>query len=155
MNSPDNLTLVLNRTINVSPEKLYRCWTDIELMKEWFCPRPWRVTAGKLDVRAGGASDITMGGPNGEVHENPGIYLEVVPNEKLVFTDAYTRAWEPGAKPFMTGIITFEDLGDGRTNYTATVKHWTKEDCEAHVAMGFHDGWGKATDQLEALAVTL
>src|SRR3546814_14765609 len=85
-----------------------------------------------------------------------GVYLEVVKNEKIVFTDAYNRAWEPSDKPFFTGIVTFEDAkdekGDGKTRYTARALHWTAEDCEAHEKMGFHEGWGQVADQLAALA---
>ena len=54
---------------------------------------------------------------------NPGVYLEVVPNEKLVFTDACTSAWQPSEKPFFTGVITFEDAGPGETKYTARLAH--------------------------------
>lgn len=82
---------------------------------------------------------------------NRGVYLDVVPNERLVFTDAYVRAWEPSEKPFMTGILTFERTPEGKTKYTARVRHWTTEDREAHEKMGFHPGWDIATDQLEAL----
>jgi uncharacterized protein YndB with AHSA1/START domain len=71
-----------------------------------------------------------------------------------VFTDAYTAAWEPSGKPFMTVVLSFEDEG-GKTRYTARVQHWTEADREEHEKMGFHDGWGKATDQLEALVATL
>ena len=53
----------------------------------------------------------------------------------------------------MTGIITFEDLGGGRTRYTARARHWTVEDMKKHEEMGFHEGWGKATDQLAEFAV--
>lgn len=55
----------------------------------------------------------------------------------------------------MTGIITFEDLDGSRTQYTARVKHWTAEDMKKHEEMGFHEGWGKATDQLAEFAATL
>jgi hypothetical protein len=75
----------------------------------------------------------------------------VVKNEKLVFTDAYTRAWEPSAKPFMTAIVTFADEG-GKTRYTARALHWTAEDRKTHEDMGFHQGWGQCADQLAALA---
>jgi uncharacterized protein YndB with AHSA1/START domain len=105
-----------------------------------------------MDVRAGGSSLIIMRGPDGTEIRNPGVFLEVVKNEKLVFTDAYTRAWEPSEKPFMTAVLTFEDLGGGRTRYTARVFHWTVADRETHEKMGFHQGWGIATDQLTALA---
>jgi uncharacterized protein YndB with AHSA1/START domain len=59
------------------------------------------------------------------------------------------KAWEPSEKPFMTVILTFEDA-EGRTKYTATVRHWTLEDREAHEAMGFHQGWALCTEQLAA-----
>lgn len=143
--------LLLERVINATPDKLYRAWTEPELLKQWFCPKPFWVSHAEMDVRAGGASLIVMNGPNGEVMPNPGIYLEVAPNRRLVFTDAYTTAWEPSGKPFMTGIIQFEPVGTGQTRYTARVRHWSAEDRQAHVDMGFYEGWGKATDQLEEL----
>ncbi len=108
--TPDH-DLVPTRTINLPREKLYRCWTEPALLPHWFCPKPWGVARAELDVRSGGNSCIVMLSPDGQEFPNPGVYLEVVPNERLVFTDAYTKAWEPSAKPFMTGIITFEDHG--------------------------------------------
>ena len=143
--------LKLTRLIDAPREKLFRCWTDPTLIPLWFCPPPWSVSHVENDVRAGGSSLVVMKGPNGEKMPNPGVYLEVIPNEKLVFTDAYTKAWEPSAKPFMTGILTFEDE-DGQTRYTARLLHWTAEDKAQHEAMGFEQGWGISTDQLEALA---
>ncbi|RYD88139.1 MAG: polyketide cyclase [Sphingomonadales bacterium] len=146
--------LKLTRLIDASCENVFRCWTDPDLIPKWFCPPPWGVSKAEVDLRAGGSSLIVMRGPNGEEVPNPGIYLEVVPNEKLVFTDAYSGDWEPSGKPFMTGILTFEEEG-GKTRYTARVRHWTEEDLKQHEAMGFEQGWGIATDQLEALAKTL
>ena len=147
--------LVLTRVIDVPREKLWRCWTEPRLMLQWFTPAPWRTIHAETDVRPGGSSYVVMKGPEGQEMPNRGVYLEVVKNEKLVFTDAYTRAWEPSGKPFFTGILTFEDAGPGKTKYTARVVHWTREDCEAHDKMGFHQGWGIATDQMTALAKTL
>ena len=147
--------LELTRIIDVAADKLFRCWTAPDLLPIWFCPPPWTVSKAVMDVRPGGASLITMTGPAGEVVDNRGVYLEVVENRRLVFTDAYVEAWVPSAKPFMTGIVEFEDLGDGTTRYTATARHWTVADRETHEAMGFKEGWGVAADQMEALAKTL
>jgi uncharacterized protein YndB with AHSA1/START domain len=108
----------------------------------------------ELDVRPGGANRIVMRGPDGIDLPNRGVYLEVVRNERLVFTDAYTEAWAPSEKPFMTVILTFEDEG-GKTRYTARVRHWTVADREAHEKMGFHQGWGQCADQLAALVAKL
>jgi uncharacterized protein YndB with AHSA1/START domain len=147
--------LVITRDIDASRDKLFRCWTEPELIKQWFAPKPWVVTHAETDVRPGGASLVVMRGPDGQEFPNPGVYLEVVPNERIVATDAYTRAWEPSDKPFMTLILTFEDLGQGTTRYTARARHWTEADREAHEKMGFAEGWGRCTSQLAELAATL
>src|SRR6185295_16839673 len=136
-------------------EKVFRAWTEPELIKQWFTPRPWITPIVEVDLRPGGANLIVMRGPDGNEFPNRGIYLEVVRNERLVFTDAYTKAWEPSEKPFMTVVLTFEDAGSGRTNYTARVLHWTVADREAHEKMGFHEGWGQCATQLEAVASAL
>lgn len=150
----ETFELSLTRLIDAPRAVLYRCWTEPELIKQWFTPRPWTTPSVEMDVRAGGLSKMNFRGPQGQEFPNNGVYLEVVPNEKLVFTDAYTEAWVPSAKPFMTATITFTEEG-GKTRYNAVVRHWTAEDKAQHEKMGFHEGWGKATDQLEALAKTL
>ena len=151
---PDPRELVLLRDIDAPREKLFRAWTEPALMKQWFAPLPWIAPVVEVDVRPGGANLIVMRSPVGKDMPNRGVYLEVVPNERLVFTDAYVRAWEPSEKPFMTVILTFEDEG-GKTRYTARVRHWTVADREAHEKMGFHEGWGLCTDQLEALVAKI
>jgi uncharacterized protein YndB with AHSA1/START domain len=147
--------LVLTREMDVAPEKLFRCWTEPSLMKQWFVPKPWTIAKAETDLRAGGSSYIVMRNPEGQEFPMHGVYLEVVKNEKLVFTDAFTKAWEPSAKPFFTAIVTFADLGGGKTKYTAVARHWRAEDRDEHVKMGFHEGWGICADQLQALAKTL
>ena len=151
----DDRELVLTRIIDVPREKLYRCWTEPELMKQWFAPKPYETPVVKIDLRAGGSSLVVMKSPEGQEIPCPGIYLEVIPNEKLVFTDAFTSAWVPSQKPFMVATVTFEDLGGGKTRYTAVARHWSKEDRETHEKMGFHEGWGLCADQLAKLAATL
>ncbi len=147
---PGELDLVFHRIIDAPAKKVYQGWTDPEMIVKWFTPPPWKTVSAKLDVRPGGCSFIMMQGPDGTEMANPGVYLEVVPNKRLVITDAYTEAWIPSAKPFTTIDLNFEDLG-GKTKYTAIVRHWTLADKEAHEKMGFHTGWGAAADQLEAL----
>ncbi|WP_437968120.1 SRPBCC family protein [Sorangium sp. So ce260] len=142
--------LVLTRIIDAPREKVFRAWTDPELLKRWFAPHPFTTPVAELDVRPGGANLIVMRDPQGNEYPNRGVYLEVVENERLVFTDAYTKAWEPSKKPFMTVILTFEDQ-DGKTKYTARALHWTVADREAHEQMGFHEGWGQCAAQLEAV----
>ena len=147
--------LTLTRLMDVSPDKLFRCWTEPALMKQWFAPKPYTTPVAEVDLRPGGASMIVMKSPEGQEIPCPGQYLEIVPNRKIVATDAFVGDWQPkeGA-PFMTMILTFEPEGD-KTRYTAVVRHWTAEAKAQHEQMGFHKGWGQCADQLEALAKTL
>ncbi|WP_026870206.1 SRPBCC family protein [Inquilinus limosus] len=146
--------LVLTRLIDAPREKLFRAWTEPELMKQWFVPRPWTTPVIEVDLRPGGSNLIVMRSPEGNEFPNRGVYLEIIKNERLVFTDAYTKAWEPSEKPFFTGIITFEDEG-GKTRYTARALHWTVADREEHEKMGFHEGWGQCADQLAELVAKI
>jgi uncharacterized protein YndB with AHSA1/START domain len=150
----ENRELSLTRLINAPREKVYRAWTEPELLKQWFAPLPWTTPHAELNVRTGGGNVIVMRGPDGQEFPNRGIYLEVVKNERLVFTDAYTESWEPSQKPFMTVILTFEEH-EAKTKYTARVRHWTAADRETHEKMGFHAGWGKCADQLAALVARI
>ena len=143
--------LVLVREINAPREILYKCWTTPEHLVHWFVPKPHKVTACELDVRPGGKCNTAFE-VDGTEMMNHGVYLEVVPNEKLVFTDTYTEGWKPNPEPFMTAILTFEDIGNGRTRYTAVARHRTKETAESHKQMGFYDGWGTVVTQLEEYA---
>lgn len=154
-NFPADRELVLTRMIDAPRAALYRCWTEPSLMTRWFTPPPFETIRAETDVRPGGANLVVMRGPNGVEMPCRGVYLETVPDERLVFTDAFTSAWSPSEKPFMTAILTFEDGGEGRTRYTARVRHWSVADREQHEKMGFHEGWGIATDQLAALARSL
>jgi uncharacterized protein YndB with AHSA1/START domain len=141
--------LAICRIIDAPREKVYRAWTDPLVLPHWFCPKPWSVARAEMDVRFGGSSNIVMRSPDGQEFPNPGVYLEVVPGRKLVFTDAFTSAWQPSAKPFMVGTVTLEDEPGGKTRYTARVGHWSVADREQHEKMGFYEGWGIAADQLE------
>ncbi len=143
--------LVLVREINAPREILYNCWTTPEHLVHWFVPKPHKVTACELDVRPGGKCNTTFE-VDGTEMENNGVCLEVIPNEKLVFTDTYTEGWKPNPEPFMTAILTFEDIGNGRTRYTAVARHRSKETAESHKQMGFYDGWGTVVTQLEEYA---
>ena len=142
--------LAICRLIDAPPEKVFRAWTDPSLVKQWNVPKPWTISKCEMDVRPGGSSLMVMKSPEGQEMPCPGVFLEVVPNKKIVFTDAFTKAWEPSAKPFFVGVITLENEG-GKTKYTARAKHWTKEDRDAHEKMGFHEGWATCTDQMEEM----
>ncbi len=143
--------LSLSRIINAPPEKVFQVWADPELLIQWWAPLPYKTSQAVIDLRPGGAFNTTMHAPTGETHENFGVFLDVVPNRLLVFTDAFREGWIPGGRPFMTGYVTFEDAGNGATKYVARALHWTDEDKQTHKEMGFDEGWNAAADQMESL----
>ncbi|HWL56495.1 MAG TPA: SRPBCC family protein [Paracoccus sp. (in: a-proteobacteria)] len=147
--------LLLTRVLNAPRQKIWRCWSEPDLLKQWFCPRPWYVSDVRMELRPGGPFVTVLNGPEGESFENKGVFLEIVPEEGLVFTDAFEPGWRPAGKPFFVGRITMADAGEGRTDYQALAMHWTAESRDEHEEMGFYSGWGLAADQLEALAQTL
>lgn len=155
--TPDlKLDLVLERTIEIPPAKVWKAWTTPELMKEWFCPSPWKTIRCDIDLRPGGKFNTTMQGPNGETHSADGCYLEIVENERLIWTDALSAGYRPSSKPndcfnsFFTAALLLEPHGTG-TKYTAVGIHSDEAARKKHEEMGFHEGWGKALDQLIAL----
>jgi uncharacterized protein YndB with AHSA1/START domain len=149
--------LVISLLLDAPRDKLFRGWTEPKLAKQWFAPKAWRVVLVELDPRPGGTFHLVMRGPDGEGSENssvPGVYLDVVKNEKIVFTDAFAPGWVPAGRPFMTAEVTFKDEG-GKTRYVARARHWSVEARDEHDKMGFHEGWTQCARQLEALAKTL
>ena len=153
--SVEGRDLILTRIIDAPCEKVFRAWTEPALLKQWFAPLPWTTPTAEVDVRAGGSNLFLMRGPDGNEFPSRGVYLEVVKNERLVFTDAFTQAWEPSEKAFMTVVVTFEDEGGDKTKYMARVRHWTVADREAHEKMGFHEGWAICAEQLAAVVAAL
>jgi uncharacterized protein YndB with AHSA1/START domain len=147
--------LVLTRVLSAPPDKLWRCWVEPELLKQWFCPKPWYVSQARIDLRPGGEFFALMNGPNGEQVGEPGVFLDVVENKRLVFTDAFRPGWRPSGRPFMAAEVLFEKVSSAETRYTARAMHWNAEARKEHEEMGFHEGWGRSTGQLEAVAKTL
>ena len=143
--------LMLTRVIDAPRRNLFRAWTEPKLIVQWFTPPPFKTIDAQVDLRPGGRFFTLMQSPEGEQMPNDGVFLEVVPDEKLVFTDTYTAGWIPNPSPFMTAILTLEDC-DGGTRYTARALHKDDADRQKHADMGFVNGWGKALDQLVAIA---
>ncbi|MDZ4094871.1 MAG: SRPBCC family protein [Paracoccaceae bacterium] len=150
------LDLELNRLLKAPPAKVWCCWTEPALLMQWFAPKPVITTEAIMDVRAGGRFFTKMVMPDGTEYPNDGSFLQVIPELRLVFTDIFTADWCPVAAPGLgfSAILDFAPEGGG-TRYTARARHRTPDQMKQHADMGFHDGWGAATTQLELLAASL
>jgi len=149
----NELDLVLERVVDVSPELVFKAWTTPKHLMPWFCPKPYRTVECEIDLKPGGKFFAQMVDPDGnKLPAEPGCYLEIVPNRKLVWTSALGpgyRPFNPASAPwFFTAVLTFEPHGIGGCTYTATAIHATKEHADAHEKMGFSQGWGKVLEQL-------
>lgn len=153
------LDLVLERTTDVPPEKIWRVWTDPELMKKWFCPKPWQTTEAEIEMFPGGMFRTVMRGPNGEEGRGTGCILVVKEGQELVWTSALLPGYRPapatedGDFPF-TAVVQMERQGNV-TKYTAIAIHRDEAGRTAHEKMGFHEGWGAAYEQMIELCKSL
>jgi uncharacterized protein YndB with AHSA1/START domain len=142
--------LVLTRLIDAPRERVYDAW--INRLPEWWGPHGFITPVCEMALRAGGVFRTVLRAPDGTEYPTRGVFLEVVPNERVVFTDAFDSGWEPHPDIFFTAITTFESLPGGKTRVTARALHWTAESFRRHEQMGFHHGWGESLDRLAALA---
>lgn len=146
----NNNELAVSRYIEAPVDRVWQLMT--ERLPDWWCPRPWTTQLIELDWRAGGRMALLMRGPDGEESPVEGVFLEVTPPHRMVFTDAVNANWQPRG-PFMIGIIELTPQGSG-THYSATSRHWSTEAMEQHRKMGFHEGWSAVAEQLAQLAQT-
>ena len=146
--------LAIVRILDAPRATVWRCWTEADLLKQWFCPRPWTVPEARFDLKPGGRMNTLMAGPDGERVENVGVWLEIQPQESLTFTDAYSEGFIPRAESFMTGYVRLSDEPGGGTRMIWGARHKSAEDVRNHLEMGFEQGWGAAAQQLEDLAKT-
>jgi len=148
------LDLELSRIVKVPREVIWKAWTEPEHIVKWFTPAPWKTVSCEVDLRPGGIFRAMMRSPEGkDTNEPAGCYLEIVRPERLVWTTVLGPGYRPVANPFLafTAILTFDEVRSG-TRYTARVLHKDAADRQRHAEMGFDSGWGKALDQLVAIA---
>ncbi|EQC44981.1 hypothetical protein M899_0507 [Bacteriovorax sp. BSW11_IV] len=145
----DKLDLVLERVVDVSPELIFKAWTDAKGIKNWFCPSPWSVCECRIDLRPGGEFFTKMKSPDGEEFPNSGCYLEIVPNRKIVWTDCLDSDFRPRENGFFTAKLELTPEGSG-TRYRATALHKDEQTRQKHAEMGFETGWGIVLDQMLA-----
>ena len=146
--------LRIDRPMRASPEAIWRCWTDEALFEQWFTPPPVKVVSRDYDFQPGGRCHVVMKLPDGTLMPSDGCFLLVEPCRRLIFGDALTAGFRPGAQPFMTADIRLTPT-EGGTHYAVHVMHVDAEGRKAHEKMGFHDGWGTTMALLDELAAAL
>src|SRR4051812_41698803 len=158
-----NHDLVLERIVDVPKELVWAAWTKPEHIKKWFTPAPWTTFDCEIDLRPGGIFRTVMRSPEGQDFPTEGCYLEIVPDERLVWTSALGPGYRPAIRAagtgscdelYFTAVITLEAHGT-QTKYKAVALHGDEATSRKHEEMGFYQGWGTTLDQLVKLAKTL
>jgi uncharacterized protein YndB with AHSA1/START domain len=150
-----SLDLSFERVIDIPPALVWLAWTTPEHLKKWFTPAPWQTVDCEIDLRPGGMFRTVMRSPEGQEFPNLGCYLEIIPNERLVWTNALAPGFRPApltsALPCnqfaITATLSLEPQGQG-SKYSACVAHADTASLKKHADMGFEAGWGKALEQL-------
>lgn len=142
--------LSITRLIDAPRTRVFRAWTDPELLKRWWGPHGMTTPQCTMQLWPGGLFSTLMCAPDGSEYPNQGVFLEIEAPRRIVFTDAFLPGWVPSAKAFMTAAIELEDV-HGKTRYTARAWHWSAEGSRSHEAMGFHQGWNESLDRLVEL----
>ncbi len=135
-------SLILKRRLKASPEQVYAAWTDPAKLQQWFRPASGSVFAGaELDVRGGGGYTIAVRTKDGEHHRVSGVYREVTPGRKLVFT------WNSGCGPETKSLVTVLIRPDGDGSILTLIH----EQFVDHASRERHQqGWTGCLDKLEA-----
>ena len=139
--------MVFTREFAAPRELVYRAWTDPVGISRWWGPSGFTTTTEVMEVRPGGVWKHVMHGPDGMDYPNKSRYLEVVPNERLVYEHTGGRPGEPGAR--FTSTVLFEDAGPGRMRLTMRMVFDTPEELR-HVIerYGAEEGARQMLDRL-------
>lgn len=143
--------LALTRVIAAPPARVYQAWTT--QLPRWWGPHGMTTPFCELELRPGGSFRTIMRAPDGTEYPTRGVFLDIVPHERIVFTDAFDSGWKPNPDAFFTAITTFEPMPGGRTRYTVRALHWTAESRSRHERMGFRQVWGESLDRLAGLVM--
>lgn len=138
---------IVERVFDAPAALLFEAYSTPEHLMRWYGPEDYPLTMCEVDFRVGGTYRFAMTGPDG-VQMTPfgGHYLEIVPDEKIVYDDA----WEGSDVPAMTITVTFTER-DGRTTLRVETLFPSVAVKEKHLKMGMKEGFNSALDQLEAL----
>ena len=150
---PTEEQILITREFDAPAHLVYQAWTTPELVKRWWNAKRGEVTVAEIDLRVGGMWRYVMVTPDGYEVGFHGEYREIVPNERIVSTEAFEGAPDPDANATLNTLTLTEE--DGRTMLTVLVQAPSKEVRDAIVESGMEVGMQDAMDLLEEVAISL
>jgi uncharacterized protein YndB with AHSA1/START domain len=147
---PAETQILITREFDAPRHLVYRAYTTPELIKRWWSGNRGKVTSAEVDLRVGGAWRYVMTANEGFEVAFHGEFREIVPNQRIVFTEVYEGM--PDGEALDT--TTFEEV-DGHTLLTTLMQLANKADRDAVINSGMEGGMQEAMDHLEAVAASL
>jgi uncharacterized protein YndB with AHSA1/START domain len=149
---PTDTQILITREFDAPRHLVYQAWTTPELIKRWWSARRGEATLAEVDLRVGGSWRWVMVTDDGFEVAFHGEYRELIPNERIVYTEVYEGFPEADAEALNTLTLTEQD---GRTTLTILVQHKSQEHRDAHINSGMEAGLQDALDLLEQVAISL
>jgi uncharacterized protein YndB with AHSA1/START domain len=150
---PTETQILITREFAAPKHLVYKALTTPELVKRWWNAKRGEVTIAEIDLRVGGKWRYVMAAEGGFEVAFHGQYREIVPNERIVTTEAYEGAPNPDENATVNTVTLIEQ--NGRTTMTVLVQCPTKEVRDAIINSGMEAGMQDAYDLLEEVAVSL
>jgi len=147
---PSDTQILIERQFDAPKHLVYKAWTTPELIKRWWNAKRGTVTSAEVDLRVGGAWRWVMIADRGFEVAFHGEYREIVPDERLVFTEIF----EPMPHAASVNTLTLVE-NDGRTTLTILTEHSSKANRDAHMNSGMEPGMQDAMDLLEQVAMSI
>lgn len=145
--TPSDREIVITRVFDAPREQVFKAFTDPELLAQWWGPRGYTTIVDKMEVKPGGAWRYIVRGSNGEEDAFRGVFREVTPPERLVFT----FEWEGMPGHVLVETVALEER-DGKTTVTDTSLFHTTEERDGMLQSGMESGaresWDKFADLL-------
>lgn len=142
--------VVITRTFNAPRKLVFEAWTDPQHLQQWWGPHGFDNPRCEVDLRPGGIMLIHMRGPDGEIYPDRGIFHEIVPPERLVFTSTAFDDEHGEAQLQVLTTVTFAEQ-NGKTMLTLRA-HVLKASPEVMEALaGMEQGWSESLEKLEAV----
>jgi uncharacterized protein YndB with AHSA1/START domain len=151
---PSDEQILITREFAAPKHLVYKGWTTPELVRQWWSADMGKMTVADIDLRVGGKWRFVMVTEEGFEVGFHGEYREIVPNERIVFTEIYEGMPEPESGAEAVTTITFTESA-GRTTLTLLMQLASKEDRDMVIDSGMETGMQKGWDLLEQLAVSL
>lgn len=142
-------TVSITRVFDAPRELVWRAWTDPKMMAQWFGPRGFTSSVPELDVHVGGGLRIVMHGPDGNDYPMKGVFREVTPPQRLVFSNI---AIDNDGNHLLEGetTVTFSEQG-GKTTLTVKSHAVGKVPLAPQMLSGMEAGWTQSIDKLGEL----